>query len=346
MKSFEESFENLASEWAKPARPHDDARIVTTRTTPHAGESAKAKAGPAPETRDASVPSRGTTRSRSETVSERDAAPEPVSEPGREHPDEPKRGSQGAANPTGRVDSRSAYPDLADRGSEERGSPDDPGDQGRVDPHLVCLLDPRSEHAESYYRLRYALESRRPADSALVVGITSPSQGDGKTLTGINLAGALAKDAGTQVLLLDLDLRRQGNGMPDYLGMNTERNLGIVDWIRETGYGDEQFTHYLHRFNLHVMAAGSDPELPYELLKSSRLDDLIRSARRRYDFVIIDTPQILRLPDTELIARLVDGFLIVVKADQTRHGELEEALNLMTEDKVLGLVFNAVDEHR
>lgn len=215
------------------------------------------------------------------------------------------------------------------------------GEDGPVNPRLVCLLDPRSEHAESYYRLRYVLESRRDADSALVVGITSPTQGDGKTLTGINLAGALAKDSRARVLLLDLDLRRQGEGVPEYLGMNLDRNLGIVDWIREKDYGDEQFTHYLHRFNLHVMAAGSDPELPYELLKSSRLDELIRRARRRYDFVIIDTPQILRLPDTELISRLVDGFVIVVKAEHTRQGQLEEALNLMTEDKVLGIVFNA-----
>jgi Mrp family chromosome partitioning ATPase len=222
----------------------------------------------------------------------------------------------------------------------------EPLEERKVNPRLVCLLDPRSEHAESYYRLRYQLETRRRSDEALVVGVTSPSSGDGKTLTGINLAGALAKDADTQVLLLDLDLRRQGDGMADYLGMASERDLGIVDWIRESGYGDEQFTHYLHQFNLHVMAAGSDPELPYELLKSSRLDDLIRRAREQYDFVIVDTPQILRLPDTELISRLVDGFVIVVKANKTGQGNLEEALNLMTPNKVIGLVFNADTESR
>jgi len=215
---------------------------------------------------------------------------------------------------------------------------------GRVDPHLVCLLEPRSEHAESYYRLRHVLETRRGDDSALVVSVTSPGQGDGKTLTGINLAGALAKDSRTRVLLLDLDLRRRGDGLAECLGLKSSKDLGIVDWIRESGEGEEAFIHYLEPFNLHVMTAGSVPELPYELLKSSRLDDLIRRARERYDFIIIDTPQILRLPDTELISRLVDGFLIVVKADQTRQVKLEEALNLMTEDKVLGLVFNAVGE--
>ncbi len=218
--------------------------------------------------------------------------------------------------------------------------------EGQVDPHLVCLLAPRSELAESYYRLRYVLETRRVAGSALVVGVTSPSQGDGKSLTGINLAGALAKDARSRVLLLDLDLRRQGDGMSDYLGMKSAKERGIVDWIRETDEADKPFTHYLERFNLHVMVAGSVPDLPYELLKSSRLDELISRARKEYDFIIIDTPQILRLPDTELVSRLVDGFLIVVRAGQTRQAKLEEALNLMTEDKVLGLVFNAVTENQ
>jgi Mrp family chromosome partitioning ATPase len=126
--------------------------------------------------------------------------------------------------------------------------------------------------------------------------------------------------------------------------MSTAGERGVVDWIRDTVSDDTNLTHYLHKFNLHVMVAGSEPELPYELLKSSRLDELIRRVRDRYDFVIIDTPQLLRLPDTELIARLVDGFLIVVKADETRQGRLEEALNLMTENKVFGLVFNAVTE--
>ena len=218
--------------------------------------------------------------------------------------------------------------------------------EGRVDPHLVCLLAPRSELAESYYRLRYVLETRRTAGSALVVGVTSPSQGDGKSLTGINLAGALAQDSRSRVLLLDLDLRRQGDGVSDYLGMKSAKERGIVDWIRETDDGEKPFTHYLERFNLHVMVAGSVPDLPYELLKSSRLDELISRARKEYDFIIIDTPQILRLPDTELVSRLVDGFLIVVRAGQTRQAKLEEALNLMTEDKVLGLVFNAVTENQ
>jgi capsular exopolysaccharide synthesis family protein len=215
---------------------------------------------------------------------------------------------------------------------------------GQVNPHLVCLLDPRSEHAETYYRLRHQLEIRRQTDSALVVGVTSASPGDGKSLTAINLAGALARGADSRILLLDLNLRRTGEGVAEYLGMDVSRDWGVVNWFHQEEEGLEPFTHYLEPFNLHVMTAGSDPELPYELLKSRRLDELLRQAREDYDFVIVDTPQILRLPDTELISRLVDGFLVVVKAGHTRQARLEEALSLMTEEQVLGLVFNAVSK--
>lgn len=332
MKSFDESLENLASEWVKPTRSSARSKASAAETASRAGETLAPKTSSSPGNERKSVSPRDDAKDVHEPAAKPEAAPE-----------------LGSTSKFRQTEASESLPSEVEKPPENDGSrPSTPevSDQGPVDPHLVCLLDPRAEHAESYYRLRYVLETRRVPESALVVGVTSPSQGDGKTLTGINLAGALAKDTGARVLLLDLDLRRQGEGMPDYLGMNLERNLGIVDWIREAGYGHEQFTHYLHRFNLHVMAAGSDPELPYELLKSPRLDDLIRHARAQYDFVIIDTPQILRLPDTELISRLVDGFLIVVKADQTRHGELEEALNLMTESKVLGLVFNAVTENR
>jgi Mrp family chromosome partitioning ATPase len=122
--------------------------------------------------------------------------------------------------------------------------------------------------------------------------------------------------------------------------MKVENDRGVVDWAQGKKTDLDVFIQYLEPFNLHVMIAGRNPEHPYELLKSPRLDELMRHVREQYDFVIVDTPQILRLPDTELISRLIDGFLIVVRAGHTQQARLEEALDLLTEDQVLGLVFN------
>jgi capsular exopolysaccharide synthesis family protein len=247
---------------------------------------------------------------------------------------DPPGKATGSANPAEREA-------MADKDGKSAAPASTRVERGRIDPHLVCLLDPRSDQAETYYRLRHQLETLRQSDAALVVGVTSAGTGDGKSLTAINLAGALARSSDARILLLDLNLRRTGETAADYLGMKDARDRGIVDWAQGKEADPDAFTHYLEPFNLHVMTSGSNPEHPYELLKSSRLDELMHRARKTYDFVIVDSPQILRLPDTELISRLVDGFLIVVKAGHTRQARLEEALNLMTEAQVLGLVFNA-----
>jgi Mrp family chromosome partitioning ATPase len=209
-----------------------------------------------------------------------------------------------------------------------------------LNPRLVCLLHPESGEAERYLRLRHALEKLRPRDRGIVVGVTSAQESEGKTLTAINLAGALAQDAGARVLLVDLDLRSSGNKVHDYLGLQKLVNGSAVDWIHddkaESGIGSFIFTKY----NLHLTLTLRNSRSTYELLKSPKLERFFERASQNYDFIVVDTPQILQYPDIGLIARVLDGFLVVVKADSTREDTLEEALNLMTQEQVLGLVFN------
>ena len=71
---------------------------------------------------------------------------------------------------------------------------------------------------------------------------------------------------------------------------------------------------------------------------------LLKTARDQYDFVIIDTPPLLPVFDASLLARIVDGVLIVVAANQTPRKLLAESLNLLDQSKVLGIVFNS-DSH-
>ena len=69
------------------------------------------------------------------------------------------------------------------------------------------------------------------------------------------------------------------------------------------------------------------------------MEEVLREARERYDYVIVDTAPIVLLPDSQLIADAVDGFLMVLAADVTSKKLLDEALALMDPSKVLGLVF-------
>ena len=89
----------------------------------------------------------------------------------------------------------------------------------QVDEHLVSLLDPTCFESEQYRALRQLMEHLRKAAELGVVAISSPGDGDGKTTTAINLAGALAQAPDARVLLIDADLRRSAVlgrlGLPD-----------------------------------------------------------------------------------------------------------------------------------
>lgn len=220
------------------------------------------------------------------------------------------------------------------------------GKSGQINPRLVCLLQPASFMAESYFRLRHTLEQMITPEGGIVVGVTSPAEGDGKTLTAINLAGALAQDARARVLLIDLNLRQSGGSVSKYFNLPPDADSGVSDWIGGEASVRQPASYQMPSFNLHLIPSGKGMNSPYELLKSPRLDELFQKVRQEYDYIIVDTPQTLLLPDIELIARVVDGFLVVVKADVTPREKLEETLNLMTQEKVLGLLFNGSSAHQ
>ena len=100
-----------------------------------------------------------------------------------------------------------------------------------LDEHLVTLLRPSSFEAGQYRTLAHFLERGPDVQRATrVVGISSPGGGDGKTITAVNLAGALAQDARHRVLLLEADLRRP----------TLAKYLGIPDSGRGLGQGDRR----------------------------------------------------------------------------------------------------------
>ncbi|MBI2469467.1 MAG: CpsD/CapB family tyrosine-protein kinase [Candidatus Rokubacteria bacterium] len=209
-----------------------------------------------------------------------------------------------------------------------------------VEEHLVSLVAPGSFEAEQYRALRHVVEDSRRTRVLTVVAVSSPGDGEGKTTTAINLAGALAQAPDARILLVDADLRR--SSVAARLGLD-EGGPGLVDVILDPGLALEDVVRSLKGFNLRVLTVGRRTTKPYELLKSPRLGELLEEARQRYDHVVIDTAPVVPISDSRLIAGWVDGFLLVVAARRTRRELLEEALNLLDPAKVVGLVFNGDD---
>jgi capsular exopolysaccharide synthesis family protein len=211
--------------------------------------------------------------------------------------------------------------------------------QDDLDTRLVSLLNPDSFEADQYRMLRYAVERACPSEASRVIAITSALPGDGKTLTAVNLAGAIAKNGQARVLLIDADLRRPS--VARLLGRsNVHRGWGLVDAILDRRLSLEQISWSLESFNLSVVTSRRPQADTYELLASGRFGELVREARQRYDYVVLDTPPVLPAPDSRLLADFIDGYLIVVAADKTPRRLLEETLALLGPAKILGLVFN------
>jgi capsular exopolysaccharide synthesis family protein len=220
----------------------------------------------------------------------------------------------------------------------------DGAEHAKVEEHLVSLLFPATFEAEQYRALRHALELQRAASGLAVVAVTSAAVGDGKTTTAINLAGALAQAPGARVLLVDADLRRPT--LARHLGLHGPAHAdrpGLVDALLDPRLRLEDLVESCPEFNLAVVPAGVSAQTPYELLQSPRFAELVEEARKHYDYVIIDTPPLVAVPDGRLITRGVDGVLLVVRAHGTPRKLVEEALDLADPKKLLGLVYNRDD---
>jgi len=207
-----------------------------------------------------------------------------------------------------------------------------------LDEHLVSLLKPTSFEAEQYRALRHLVEHLHRTTDLSVVAVSSPVENDGKTTTAINLAGALAQDPEARVLLLDADLRR-GN-LAKHLGFHEPSAHSFVDAILDATLSLEAVVSRRPPFNLSLVPAGPLPSAPYELLKAPRVGELLTAARHEYDFIVLDTPPLVAVPDCRVIEKWVDGFLVVVAAHKTPRKLLEEALNVTDPAKIVGLVFN------
>jgi capsular exopolysaccharide synthesis family protein len=213
---------------------------------------------------------------------------------------------------------------------------------GGIAEQLVSLVAPASVAADQYRSLRHSVESLRKDSGFQAIAVTSASPGDGKTVTTLNLAGALAQAQDARVLVIDSDLRKPS--VAAYLGLDGLRSPGLSDALRDPRYELHQIVRHLKGFNLWVVPAGPPELAPYELLSSARFDTLLRDARRDFDCVLVDTPPALLMPDCRLIERWVDGFLVVVAAHKTPRKLVGEALSQLNPAKVLGVVFNADDQ--
>ena len=209
-----------------------------------------------------------------------------------------------------------------------------------IDEHLIAVHSPQSFEADQYRILRHFLDQHGGVAKRQVLGVTSPTAGDGKTTTAVNLAVTLAQSPGARVVLIDADLRRPF--VATSLGLDEHRGPGLAATALDPKLELPQLVRRTP-FNVDVVPAGPSTPSAYRLFDSARVGQLLDQARGRYDHVVVDTPPVLLVPDCRLMSQWVDGFIVVVAAHRTPRKLLADGLSALDEEKLLGIVFNADD---
>ncbi|HEV7485650.1 MAG TPA: polysaccharide biosynthesis tyrosine autokinase [Thermoanaerobaculia bacterium] len=203
---------------------------------------------------------------------------------------------------------------------------------------LLPHSDSRSAIAEAYRAFRTSL-LLASASSPKVIVISSTFAREGKTTTSVNLATVLAQ-MGKPVLLIDADLRRprlqkvfrgkMNLGLVNYLAAN----IPIDDVIQDTQVP-----------NLSLILSGPTPPNPSELLGSDRMKHLIHELRAKFAFVIFDSPPVMAVTDSIVLAANADGVVLCVHGGQTPRDIVQRAAERLRQSNipVLGALLNNLD---
>lgn len=198
-----------------------------------------------------------------------------------------------------------------------------------------------SPFMEAFRSLNANLRLLNAGSSIRSLVISSPAPGDGKSTISTNLALAAAA-MGQKVLLVDADLRwpqiQAKLGLP--------ASAGLSDLLATDITAESVIQKSATEENLFIITAGSHTNDPLRLLSSKKMLSLMSQWRTAYDLVIYDTPPLLGLADSSLLAGYTDGMLLVVGISHTDQDELKQALQglQMAGTPVLGIVANQVKE--
>lgn len=213
-------------------------------------------------------------------------------------------------------------------------------DTGEMDSNLVVFHKPQSMEAEFFKILKTNIlfpSVGKPPRSILV---TSAVPGEGKSFVTANLAISIAQGIEEHVLLIDCDMRRPTIhtkfGIPGIIGLNEHltKKVPLSELIVKTAID-----------KLSILPVGGLPKNPTELLSSVYMKNLLDEVKKRYSdrFVLIDSPPPQLTAETSALAKRVDGVLLVIRAEKTPRKLVNELIEQIGKEKIIGVALNWYD---
>lgn len=206
---------------------------------------------------------------------------------------------------------------------------------------FIVEKEPKSIAAESYRTLRTNIQYSSFDKEYRAIVVTSSDPGEGKSTTAGNLALCLAQ-GDKKVILVDCDLRKPS--------IHKKFKISNIVGLSDVIVGKESLENAVHRYNknMTVLTSGKIPPNPSEMLSSKTMSKLIEHLKDEYDYVILDTPPVQAVTDSQILSTKVDGTILVVRADKTKKDGVQNAISLLKKvnANIIGTVLNGVDTSR
>ena len=207
---------------------------------------------------------------------------------------------------------------------------------------LIILHSPKSTASESFRGIRTSILFSTADTSPQVILVCSAGPREGKTITSANIAIAMAQ-AGGKVVILDCDMRRPKM----HKLFSLERDRGMSNILVNNCTLDEAVIHTSIP-NVDIIPSGPIPPNPSELLQSHHMKSLIEELKPHYERIIIDSPPVTAVTDAVILASIVDGVVVVIRAHETHREMIKNGIGQLkaVNAHILGAVLNGVDMGR
>ncbi len=204
---------------------------------------------------------------------------------------------------------------------------------------IIVTKESRTAVAEQFRTLRTNLLFRLAGTTNKVIMVTSTVSGEGKSFVALNLACAMAL-SGKKVLLVDMELRK-GQLSAD---LNLENKIGIADYLEKNASLNDVIIPSNINENLWVLSSGELASNPSETLLNDKMGILFEEMRRKFDYIIADTPPAAIVTDAQVVGLYTDITLYIVRQKYTykKHIDVIEDLKINNKLRNIYVILNDV----
>lgn len=210
-------------------------------------------------------------------------------------------------------------------------------DDSGINPRVVSYYDPNSYISEQYKLLRNNILSYSNEKPLQTLAVCSSLRKEGKTTTITNLAVTMAKVKGSEDKILLVDADFYASYVSQLLHINTKVGLSDV-LLGECDLMDAIVRTRID--NLWFLHSGKKVHNPISVLESQKMDESIALMRQHFDYVFFDTPPIIAINDITVLARQLDGVLLVIRCGKTAREIVDRSIDVLktTRTDIIGAI--------